>query len=179
TAMKVSYQRVTSPRAVFSVNGMLRDRDAGLTSNAAATPIAAEQERGIRDGYDKAAFAWHTGAHDWKAGADTGVDRVTEQFAYDITDPASFDDDIAPSFAFSDRATDREHALFIQDQISAGAWTFNAGLRWDAYHLVVDEWAFSPRVAAAWAPNPGFVLRASYDRAFQTPAVENLLLASS
>src|SRR5262249_19841758 len=107
------------------------------------------------------------------------VGRVDEQFAYRITDPEAFDDDIVPSFAFSDRATDREHALFVQDRISAGAWTFKAGLRWDAYHLVVDESAVSPRLAVAWAPTSGFVLRASYDRAFQTPAVENLLLASS
>jgi outer membrane receptor protein involved in Fe transport len=104
---------------------------------------------------------------------------VDEQFAYRITDPDLFDDDIAPSFAFSDRATDREHALFVQDRISAGRWTIKAGLRWDAYHLLVDESAFSPRLAVAWSPNPGFVLRASYDRAFQTPAIENLLLASS
>ncbi|PYR62087.1 MAG: hypothetical protein DMF91_07975 [Acidobacteria bacterium] len=56
----------------------------------------------------------------------------------------------------------------------------NAGLRWDRYALVVDEHAFSPRLGVAWAP-PGtdLVVRASYDRAFQTPAVENLLLASS
>jgi outer membrane receptor protein involved in Fe transport len=104
---------------------------------------------------------------------------VTERFGYDITDPAAFDDEIARSFAFSDEATDREHALFVQDRISAGAWTIKAGLRWDAYRFVVDETALSPRIAAAWAPNPGFVLRASYDRAFQTPATENLLLASS
>ena len=45
---------------------------------------------------------------------------------------------------------------------------------------MVDEHAFSPRLGVAWAP-PGtdLVVRASYDRAFQTPAVENLLLASS
>ena len=53
-------------------------------------------------------------------------------------------------------------------------------LRWDRYHLVVDDNAFSPRVAVAWSwPSADLVLRASYDRAFQTPAVENLLLASS
>jgi hypothetical protein len=44
----------------------------------------------------------------------------------------------------------------------------------------VADSAISPRVSTAWAwPERGLVLRASYDRAFQTPAVENLLLASS
>ena len=179
TAAKVSYQRVLSSSAVFSVNGMLRDLNADLTSNEASTPVAAWQQRGLRDGYVKAAVAWHAGAHEWKAGGDSSVGRVDEQFAYRLTDRGAFDDEIAPSFVFADRATDREHALFVQDQITAGAWTFKAGLRWDSYHLVVDDSAFSPRLAVAWSPKLGFVLRASYDRAFQTPAVENLLLASS
>jgi hypothetical protein len=179
TAARLSYQRVLTPSALFSVNGMVRDLGARLTSNPASTPIAAVQDRGIRDGYVKATVAWHAGRHDWKAGADTSVGRVREQFAYQMTDPAAFDEDVARNFAFHDRATDREHALFIQDQVSAGAWTINAGLRWDAYHLAVDETAFSPRLAVAWSPRRGFVLRGSYDRAFQTPAVENLLLASS
>ena len=179
TAARLSYQRVLTPSALFTVNGMLRDLGARLTSNAASTPIAADQDRGIRDGYVKVAVAWHAGHHDWKAGADTSVGRVREQFAYQIVDPSAFDPNVTPRFSFANRATDREHALFVQDQISAGRWTFNAGLRWDAYHFVVDDSAFSPRLAAAWSPNSRLVLRASYDRAFQTPAVENLLLASS
>jgi outer membrane receptor protein involved in Fe transport len=61
-----------------------------------------------------------------------------------------------------------------------GPWSVNAGLRWDRYDLVVTEHAFSPRLAAAWSrPAAALVVRASYDRAFQTPASENLLLASS
>jgi outer membrane receptor for Fe3+-dicitrate len=38
----------------------------------------------------------------------------------------------------------------------------------------------SPRLGVAWSwPAANLVVRASYDRAFQTPAIENLLLASS
>lgn len=178
TALKLSLLRIFSS-SVFSVNGMARDLAAGLSSNDASTPIAAAQRRGLREGYLKVALAWHAGAHEWKAGADTSLGRLREQFAYRITDPSAFDAGIRQAFAFSGRATDREHALFVQDQISAGAWTVKAGLRWDAYHLLVDESGFSPRLAAVWSPAAGFSLRASYDRAFQTPAVENLLLASS
>jgi hypothetical protein len=44
----------------------------------------------------------------------------------------------------------------------------------------VRDSAVSPRLGAAWHwPRAGLVLRASYDRAFQIPAIENLLLASS
>jgi outer membrane receptor protein involved in Fe transport len=179
TAGKFSYQRILSATAVASINAMARDLGADLSSNAAATPIYAQQQRGVRDGYVKATVAWHAGSHDWKAGADVSVARLTERFSYRITEPAAFDDDTLDAFEFSGRALDREHALFVQDQISTGPWTVKAGLRWDAYRLLVRESAFSPRLAVAWSPDPGFVLRASYDRAFQTPAVENLLLASS
>jgi len=56
----------------------------------------------------------------------------------------------------------------------------SAGLRWDHYRLLVDENAWSPRLGVSYYwPGAGLLLRASYDRAFEIPAMENLLLASS
>ena len=179
TMAQVSYQRILSASAVASVHGMARDLDAGLSSNAAATPVAAEQSRGLREAYVKGTLSWQAGVHEWKAGGDVIAGRVREAFSYRITDPAAFNDDVTPQFEFSGRAVDREQALFVQDQIHAGRWTVNAGLRWDAYRLVVSEHALSPRLAVAWSPADNLSIRASYDRAFQTPAAENLLLASS
>src|SRR5437016_21540 len=44
----------------------------------------------------------------------------------------------------------------------------------------VDEIEWSPRLGIAWfVPKLGLVLRASYDRIFGTPAIENLLLSTS
>src|SRR5262249_7197498 len=91
-----------------------------------------------------------------------------------------FDPSTPPTFSFSGRGTDREQAAFVQDQLRLGAWTINAGLRWDHSSLLVREQAISPRVAVAWSwPRANLVLRGSYDRAFQTPPIENLVLASS
>ncbi len=68
----------------------------------------------------------------------------------------------------------------MQDLIRLGKWTFNAGLRWDHYQLLVNQNAVSPRLGVArYFPSANVVLHASYDRAFQTPAFENILLASS
>ena len=90
------------------------------------------------------------------------------------------DEETPASFAFADEATGSEQAFFIQDQIRSGPWTVNAGLRWDRYHFLVNESAWSPRLAAARSfASSGLLVRASYDRVFQTPAVENLLLASA
>ena len=50
----------------------------------------------------------------------------------------------------------------------------------DHYNIVADETAWSPRLGVAYSlPAAGLVLRASYDRIFQPPAIENLLLAST
>lgn len=179
-AGQFSYQRILSSRAVMDVRGFARRLNAALWSNSAATPIHVTQQRGFREVYIKAAVAGHHGIHEWKAGGDIVVAALTEQFAYRVTDPSSFDGETAAAFTFDDRASDREQALFVQDHLRWGPWTVNAGLRWDHYGLIVDETALSPRLAVAWArPAANVVLRASYDRVFQTPAFENLLLASS
>jgi outer membrane receptor protein involved in Fe transport len=178
TAGQYSYQHL-STRAAFDLLGMTRTLDATLASNPLSTPIIASQDRGFTETYVKATLSTQAGRHEWKAGGDVSLARAREAFAYDVTDPDAFDDDVPSTFTFADTRTDREAALFVQDQWRAGAWTVNAGVRWDIYHFVVDEQAVSPRLGVAWAPRTGLVLRASYDRAFQTPAAENLLLASA
>jgi hypothetical protein len=175
-----SIQRIFSSTMVGDIRGMVREVSAKLWSNAQSTPIAASQDRGFREFYLNGSVAGHRGVHEWKAGADLSLGAVREDFAYTITDDNDFDPDVPRDFTFADRRDDREQSLFVQDQIRKGPWTVNAGLRWDHYSLVVDDNAFSPRLAIAWSlPEKNLVLRASYDRAFQTPAIENLLLAST
>src|SRR5262245_23371782 len=175
-----SYQRVVSASVVADVRAMVRSVGAGLSSNVASTPIAAFQDRGFSETYVKGTVAGHVGPHEWKAGVDANFGSVREAFSYALTDPSRFDPSTPPTFSFSGQGTDREQAAFVQDRLRLGAWTINAGLRWDHYSLLVREQAVSPRLGVAWAwPRADLVFRASYDRAFQTPAIETLLLASS
>jgi outer membrane cobalamin receptor len=179
-AVQFSAQRMFSRKMVGDLRGMVREVSAGLWSNAGSTPIAASQDRGFREFYLKGAMSSHAGIHELKAGADISVGTLREAFAYRITDRSRFDGNTPGAFSFADRRADREQAIFVQDQMRIGPWTLNAGLRWDRYRLAVDDSALSPRLAAAWSwPAADLVLRASYDRAFQTPAIENLLIASS
>jgi hypothetical protein len=176
----LSYQRVLSSSVVADGRAMTRSVGAGLSSNETSTPIAAFQDRGFRETYVKGTVAGHAGPHEWKVGLDADFASVREGFSYALTDPTQFDPSTPPTFSFSGRGTDREQAVFVQDQLRLGAWTINGGLRWDHYRLLVQEQAVSPRVGVAWSwLRADLVLRASYDRAFQTPAIENLLLASS
>jgi outer membrane cobalamin receptor len=180
TAAQASYQRILSANAMLDVRASGRNVATSLRSNEFATPIHVTQDRGFREFYVKGAVAGHHGVHEWKAGVDAIFATLDEEFAYRVTDGDAFDDDTASSFTFDDEAPDREQSLFIQDQLRLRHWTLNAGLRWDRYSLLVSENMFSPRIAVAWAtPGADLVLRASYDRIFQTPASENLLLASS
>ena len=61
-----------------------------------------------------------------------------------------------------------------------GKWTVSAGLRYDHYQLLLNEFAFSPRLSVGrYFPSADLMLHFSYDRVFQTPSFENILLSSS
>ncbi len=180
TAGQVSYQHIFSPEVVSDFRGMVRDISAALWSNPFATPMLAAQDRGMREGYVKGTVSMHHGRQEWKAGVEGDFASLHENFGYRITDPTQFDPATPPQFQFAGRAQDREQAVFVQDLVRFGNFTANLGLRFDHYRLLVDESAWSPRVGMAyyWAA-AGIVFRGSFDRVFQTPAFENLLLATS
>ena len=109
-----------------------------------------------------------------------GVRVRHEALSYLITDPELFDPGTALRFSFLDRRTDIEPSAFVQDEFHRNNWNVSAGIRYDHYHFVVDESAWSPRVALShYFSSRGLLVHASYDRIFQTPATENLLLGSS
>ncbi len=73
-----------------------------------------------------------------------------------------------------------EQAVFVQDLIRLGNWTINAGLRWDHYQLLLNKQAVQPRLSVArYFPSADLIMHFSYDRVFQTPSFENILLSSS
>ncbi|HYO83062.1 MAG TPA: TonB-dependent receptor, partial [Bryobacteraceae bacterium] len=66
------------------------------------------------------------------------------------------------------------------DHVRHGHFAANLGLRVDRHRMLIRETALSPRAAASyWLPGPKLLLRASYDRVFQPPPLENLLLSSA
>ena len=179
-AAQFSYRPVFGQSTVAEIVGMVRRVSSDLRSNELSTPLIAAQSRSLSHGYVKGTVAASRGIHELKAGADFDAGTIDERFAYEIIDPDAYDDEVPGQFAFDGSAPSREYSLFFQDQIRAGAWTINAGIRWDRYKLMVEESAWSPRIAVARGfTQHGLVVRGSYDRIFQTPASENLLLASS
>ena len=185
TSGQISYQHIFSPRLLGSVQGRVRDLEVTLQSNPASTPIAAFQDRGFREGYVSASLDATLKHHELKAGADFLYSSVRENFSYlitatEINGQPIFDPATPLSFDFHQTAPDREPSFYVQDQAQFGNLNISAGLRYDHYSLRVADSAWSPRLGVAWfVPKLGVVLRASYDRIFGTPAVENLLLSTS
>jgi hypothetical protein len=176
----IYYERVVSPSVLFDAEGSVRDVSANLWSNSRSTPIIAGQQRGFRQGYVRADIAWHYGHHDFKAGADGIFSAVSEALQYTITNRLQFDPDTRRQFNFAATGSDREQSAFVQDAFHARNWNVSAGIRFDHYRLATEASAWSPRVAVSrYFARLGLLVHASYDRAFQTPAIENLLLASS
>jgi Carboxypeptidase regulatory-like domain len=183
---QIAYQHTFSSNVLGTVQGRVRDDEAGLTSNQYSTPIEAFQDRGFREGYLSTTISDSFGHHEIKAGADAIYGLVHEQFSFDVTcyytveQPYCLPESTPPSFLFNQSGDDREQAFFVQDNAHFGNFSVSAGIRFDHYDLRVGETAWSPRLGFAWyVPKFGIVFRGSYDRAFGTPAIENLLLSTS
>jgi hypothetical protein len=177
---QIFFQHTISPQLFLSFSASVRDAEAALASNALATPVIVSQQRGFREGYLRGDLAGHRGHHDWKVGVDSIFSSVHEALQYTITDFTLFDPGTKSPFSFAARKWDTEPAAYAQDQWHSGNWNISGGLRFDHYGFVVHESAVSPRVGVSrYVPSLNLLIHASYDRVFQTPAVENLLLASS
>ena len=180
TGGELFFQHSFSQELFLSVSGSVRDSAFDLTSNSLSTPIIVSQHRGYREGYARADLSGHHGHHDWKLGIDGIFTPVYENLQYLITDPSQFDPGTQPQFHFSANKWDIESSAYLQDQIHIRNWNLSAGLRFDHYGFVVSKNAWSPRIGVSrFVPSLNLLIHASYDRVFQTPALENLLLASS
>jgi hypothetical protein len=204
-----SWQHTFSPNATADVRGMVRDNANDFFSNPNSIPVYVEQHNSFREGYFKAGVTINSGRHEWKTGVESDNMFLHENTCYTVTEDdddddaqlarlrrlrslrprdaspfgsscASVADEDNPPFIYQDSRPDLEQAAYLQDLIHLGRWTISAGLRYDHYQLILNEWALQPRFSIArYFPSANTVLHFSYDRVFQTPSFENLLLSSS
>jgi hypothetical protein len=176
----ISYQHTFSSNVVADVRGMVRDNSNDFFSNPESTPIQVFQHNWFREGYFKGSITISHGHHEIKAGVESDNTFLNENFSFNITDPTQFDPDTPPTFHFVANHPDLEQSAYVQDLIRLGNWTVSAGLRWDHYQLLLNNQAVEPRFAVSrYFPSADLVVHFSYDRIFQTPSFENLLLSSS
>jgi hypothetical protein len=83
------------------------------------------------------------------------------------------------TYTWHGRTDVKQLALYGEDQITAGHWLFNLGIRGDIYNGLAIQRVAEPRLGFAYnVPKGGTVLRASYARTQETPFNENLVLSS-
>jgi hypothetical protein len=82
-------------------------------------------------------------------------------------------------YTFNGHTDVKELALYAEDQITAGEWTINAGLRGDLYNGLAIQRQAEPRMGVAYnIKRTNTILRTSYARTLESPFNENLVLSS-
>jgi hypothetical protein len=176
----ISYQHIFSSNVLMDLRGMVRNNTNDFNSNPESTPIEVFQHNRFEEGYFKGTVTVVRGRNEWKFGAESDNTFLNENFSYLITDPTQFDSGTPSTFSFLGSRPDLEQSVFAQNLMHLGKWTLSAGVRWDHYQLLVNRQAFQPRLAVSrYFPSANLVLHVSYDRIFQTPSFENILLSSS
>ena len=172
-----------------------RTTSAALLPSAGDTPVTAMQDRElstftISTRYNRSSARYHL-----RAGADVQHFPVAEHFAMAITSPsfnapgtAGYNEALLPydvtrggvPFVFDDARAGTQASAFVQGSVSLDRLTLNLGVRHDEYRFLVNGRQLQPRVGLSYAAiHDRLVLRASYNRNYQTPPNENLLLSNS
>jgi hypothetical protein len=190
-SQSISWQRIWSPVMVTNLAYFRRDYTGRLLGSSFDTPIFAEQDRRhVRQGFIASLTRVHRG-HTLKIGSESSRATPREFFTFAITDPdeaeeqevseAALEFDQSNPFVFRDRRTGHQLSFYVQDLFSPmKGLTINAGLRYDRSNLPATEQQFSPRIGAVYyIARTKTALRASFNRLYMAPQVENLLLADS
>jgi len=97
----------------------------------------------------------------------------TDLLPFDLTRGGSL-------FLFKGHTDVKQTALYIQDQITKGNWSFNVGLRGDFYNGLTSHKEAEPRLGIAYnIKRSNTILRVSYARLLETPFNENLIVSST
>lgn len=166
----------------------VRRVDAHLLPSDADTPLTASStRRHDRQGL-LASWSRQASHHSLTAGGEVTRLALREDFTFAVTDADDAGELSAAAraftpaqpFVFGDRVTRTQWSAFAQDRADFGPLSLDVGLRYDRTALLVDASQWSPRFAATLTSYPlGFTWRASFNRFFQPPQAEHLLLASS
>ena len=108
---------------------------------------------------------------------------ATGMFPYPFFNPVLLPYDLTRGgglYGFNGHTDVKELALFAQDTISAGNWSFALGLRGDLYNGLTTARQIQPRLGLAYnIKRSSTVLRLSYARTLETPFNENLVLSNN
>jgi outer membrane cobalamin receptor len=191
----MGWVRTIDARSTFDATASYRTSIAQLIPSAGDTPVTASQNRHLSTVTLSARYNRLTGIHNFRMGTDLIRVPISEQFTFGLTSPDFNDPEseeylsgLGPHdlsrggrlFTFAAKRTGTLYTGFLQDRIKYGRLNLSLGLRYDNYNFVVKGIQWQPRIGIAFhLKETGTVFRASFNRNFQTPPNENLLLSSS
>src|SRR5690349_11138470 len=194
-SQNISFQHIFSANSVAQFSFFHRESNAKLFSNPLSTPVVANQDRTLQNYGVIGSLALTRGGHNIKVGGQVTITPLEEHFNFYPTSPfpdlVDEDRNSLPNpvnnfnathpFVFDQAKTGRTLSAYLQDRFTlAKNLTLDLGVRYDNYKLLIHDQELSPRIGVAYfIPKTQTTLRASYNRLFQPPPAENLLLASS
>ena len=181
--------------STFEATTGYRTTTAALLPSAGDTPVTAAQDRRLSTLTVSTRYNRGSGRHQLRAGADYQRFPVSEHFTMALTSPSfnvpgtsGYNAALTPyditrggaPFVFDATQAGTQASVFVQSTVSLDRLTLNLGVRHDEYRFLVDGRQLQPRIGVSYAAIADrLVLRASYNRNYQTPPNENLLLSNS
>jgi hypothetical protein len=194
-SISLGWVRTLSARSTLDATASYRTTVAQLFPSAGDTPVTASQARHLSTATLGVRWNRISGRHTIRTGVDYQRFPMSENFLFGITSPAfnnpsdpGYNPNLAPYdlsrqgslFRFSAADAGTMSSGFAQDNIQWGRLRLALGLRYDNYRFLVQGNQLQPRLGLSFLiRETGTALRVSYNRTFQTPPNENLLLSNS
>ncbi|MFN7944081.1 MAG: TonB-dependent receptor [Blastocatellia bacterium] len=190
-SMAASWQHLFSASTVANLAFFYRRHQSRLFGSEHDLPLFAAQDRAHTRTGLIASLTRQWRSHTFKTGLEISRVAPREFFTFHITDEHVAEDrDISEAalhfdadhpFIFRDARVRGQYSGYVQDAFSPlRNLTVQAGLRFDQSRLPVSDQQFSPRLGAVYfMPKTRTAIRASFNRLYQPPQLDNLLLSSS
>ena len=187
----LSWQHTWSADALSNLAWFRHAYHGRLNGSPFDTPLLAGQNRHHARQGATAALSYARHGQNLKVGAEGTRASIAEQFSFAVTDsqagqaadlsPAALAFTPANPFFFAGRIVRGAGAGYAQDDFSPlKNLAVSAGVRYDDSALLVRDHQLSPRLGGIYyLSRTKTALRASWDRLYMPPQLENLLLASS
>jgi outer membrane receptor protein involved in Fe transport len=185
----MAWTHTFNPKTLLDVNVSRRAASGRLLDpNQTGFPFYADQYRrqhteGTRG---KLSREWRFG--NFEAGGEAYRYSLDERIRLALTDTEEVDPEsplldytLQDPFHYQASGTGTRSAVFVLNRFQFfDRLSVDVGLRFDHYRIVTEENGVSPRIGVAYyLKRTNTVFRAAYNRLFQTPPIENLLLSSS